>query len=561
MSAERLTLFEYLNEYNPVRYEAVDADNTVVDSMTAPELREQSLRLAAALREVAEPGDRVVIPPLSGLDFERAFFACVAAGMIAVPLPKMPSVASNKLRRVESILADCDARVIVSPPDEVALVAERTGVRALDPAVARQPAGDDGPGPAEPVARDPHDIVLLQYTSGSTGDPKGVEISQANLVINQREMGSRCDVTASTDIVAWLPSYHDMGLCSMVIQPVVTGARVVKIHTTDFIRRPLLWLEAISGRGEVWSAAPDFAYRTCLQALERAESFDADLSGWRTAGNASEPVRESTMVAFEKAMAPYGFRSTAFRPGYGLAESTVCVAVNAPVQARTVLSVDLAQLAQGVVVPVEPASGRAPLVGCGRPIDDSDVVILALDDAVVLGEDRVGELAVAGRSNARGYWKKPEVSEATFGTRIDGRSYLRTGDIAFLHDGEVFICDRLKDLIIAGGENYFPSDLEADVTARVAELDGTTVAVFQDAGGDVVFAFEAASSASAGDLEALIKSVVRAAAQTYPGRLRGVALRRGLIPKTTSGKVQRTRCRDLLATGSITPLHTWPERG
>lgn len=557
MSAERLTLFEFLTEYNPVRYEAVDGDNAVADAMTAPELREQSLRLAAALREVAEPGDRVVIPPLTGLDFERAFFACAAAGMIAVPLPKMPSVASNKLRRVESILADCEARVIVSAPGDVALVTERTGIQALDPAVARDA---DAPVLDGPVPRDPHDIVLLQYTSGSTGDPKGVEISQANLVINQREMGARCDVTASTDIVAWLPSYHDMGLCSMVVQPLVTGARVVKIHTADFIRRPLLWLEAISGRGEVWSAAPDFAYRTCLQALERAESFTADLSGWRVAGNASEPVRESTMQAFEKAMAPYGFRSTSFHPAYGLAESTVCVSVNRPGTPRTVLFAEPGQLARGVVVTVESTPGRAPIPGCGRPIDDSDVVILAVDDAVILGEDRVGELAVAGRSNARGYWRKPEVSEATFGTEIDGRRYLRTGDLAFLHDGEVFICDRLKDLIISGGENYFPSDLEADVTARVPELDGATVAVFQEPAGDVVFAFEAASSSSAEELEALAKNVVRAAAQSYPGRLRGVALRRGLIPKTTSGKVQRARCRDLIAAGTTQPLLTWPER-
>lgn len=558
MTAEKKTLYDYLTEDNTVRYEAIDSENTVVDELISQTLREQSLRLAAALRKVAQPGDRVIIPPLEGLDFERAFFATIGAGMIAVPLPKMPQVASNKLRRVESVLGDCDAKVIISSDEEASLVMEKTGIVNVDPALAR---ADDAEEPMEPVERDPDEIVLLQYTSGSTGDPKGVEISQANLIINQQEMGARCEVKPTTDIVCWLPSYHDMGLCSMVILPLLTGARVVKIPTGDFIRRPLLWLEAMSGREDVWSAAPDFAYRNCLQALQRASSFSVDLSGWRFAGNASEPVRESTMRNFEKAMAPFGFPSTAFHPGYGLAESTVCVSVNPPDTGRTVLYCDPEKLAQGSVVEVDPSSDKAPIVGCGRPIPDSDVVIMDPDKDVILGENQVGELCVAGRSNARGYWKKPELSQQTFGTRVNGRSYLRTGDIAFIREGEIFICSRKKDLIIFGGENYFPSDVEGDVSERVPELSRAVIAAFQESNGDVIVAFESpADVEEEEELERLCREVIRAASRSYPGKLHAVALRRGLIPRTTSGKVQRSRCRDMLADGSITPSCMWPER-
>lgn len=557
MSPQKASLYDYLSEDNTVRYESVDIDNNVVDELTAPALREQSLRLASALRSMASPGDRVIIPPLEGLDFERSFFATIAAGMIAVPLPKMPKVASNKLRRIESVLKDCDAKVIIASEEEAALMVERTGVLHLDPAVARS---DVDHAQAEPVERDPDEIVLLQYTSGSTGDPKGVEISQANLIINQREMGSRCRVGPQTDIVCWLPSFHDMGLCSMVIMPLVTGARSVKIQTADFVRHPLLWLEAISGREEVWSAAPDFSYRNCAQALQRAEAFSVDLSGWAFAGNASEPVRESTMRIFEEAVEPYGFPPTSFHPGYGLAESTVCVSVNAPEVGRTVLYCDPEQLAQGLVVEVAPSPDKAPVLGCGQAIPDSHVAIMSPEENVVLGEDRVGEICVSGRSNARGYWKKSDISQQTFETRVDGRSYLRTGDIGFVHGGEVFVCGRKKDLIIFGGENYFPSDVEADVSERVPELAGSAVAVFQDNDRDVFVAFETPSGARGDVLEDLCRQVVRAASQAYPGKLHAVALRRGLIPKTTSGKIQRSRCRDMLASGRITPSHIWPER-
>lgn len=557
ISGKRTTLYDFMAKGNSVRYEAINSDNAVIDTLTAQTLREESLRLASGLSRVAQPGDRVIIPPLAGLDFERSFFATVAAGMVAVPLPKLPTVASHKLRRIESVLADCDAKAIISADDESRLIVERTGISNIDPALARL---DDGKPLMEPIGRDPDAIVLLQYTSGSTGDPKGVEISQANLIINQLEMGSRCDVKRDTDIVCWLPSYHDMGLCSMVILPLVTGARVVKIHTADFIRRPTLWLEAISGRHEVWSAAPDFAYRTCLQALQRADSFTADLSGWRVAANASEPVRESTMQAFEEAMSPHGFPPTAFHPGYGLAESTVCVSVNPPGVKRTVIYCDPEQLAQGVVAPIKPSPDRAPIVGCGHPINDSQVVIMAQNEDVILGENRVGEVCIAGRSNARGYWKKPHVSQQTFGTRVDGTNYLRTGDIAFMRDGEIFICGRKKDLIISGGENYFPSDIEADVSEQLPELSGGAVAAFQGDAGKVAIAFEAPSGMQSDILEELCKRVVRAASQSYPGSLTAVALRRGLIPKTTSGKIQRSRCRDMLAKGAIAPIHSWPER-
>ncbi|WP_145001161.1 fatty acyl-AMP ligase [Kocuria rhizophila] len=535
-------------------YEALDEDGNVADRLTARAMHAETSVLANRLLEAASPGSRVIIPTQPGLGFERSFFATVMAGMIAVPLPKLGRLASRKLDRAQAVVADCGAEVVIGPMEEISDAAAMMGLR---------PVGTDNLGtgtPLEALVPPPASgVALLQYTSGSTGTPKGVEITQSNLMANQQAMAERCQVGPGTDIVSWLPTYHDMGLCSMVILPLVSGARLVKMQTDFFIRRPLSWLEAVSGRPEVWTAAPDFAYRTLLDAFARSPLESLDLSGWKIAANASEPVREETMLAFERVFGKFGFASTTFHPGYGLAESTVCVSVNAPGTHRTVNVLERAALAQGVVRDAQGAGESVTVAGCGQPIRGSIVRILHPESNEVLDDCRVGEIAVSSSSNGRGYWNRPELSEQVFGVEVNGTTFLRTGDLGYLRDGEVFICGRKKDLIIVGGENYYSSDLEAAAAEAVADVKRSPLAAFQREDSSVVVAFEANHRLEADQLSDTCREVVKAVASAIPTRVQAVALRRGSIPRTTSGKVQRLKCKDLLADGAFRVLMTWPE--
>lgn len=531
-----MNILDLLDASSTAVYEAVDADANVVDSVTAAGMRSDALHMADALLAVADPGDRVFIPPLPGVDFERAFFGAVAAGMIAVPLPKMPKIRSKKLDRIEGVVDDCTPRVVIGDEQSQQLVSELFGL-AVVPVTAR--ATMDLAGAQAPVARDPMQPALLQYTSGSTGSPKGVEVSEFNLVTNQQGMSRRCAVRHGTDVVAWLPSFHDMGLCSMTIMPAVSGARLVRVATDDFIRRPLLWLEAMRGRGDVWSAAPDSSYRNCVRAKRLVKEFTTDLSGWRFAANAAEPVRESTMLEFEDTFGPYGFSRLAFQPGYGLAESTVCVSVNSPGTPRRSLRLDNVQLASGVVREVAAEQPGVDVPACGRPIEGSEVRILDPEAPVPAGEGRVGEICVSGPSNARGYWQNSDATRETFTTEFEGRRFLRTGDLGFLSDGEVVICGRKKDLLIHAGENFYAPDLEA------AGLDGLTtdgtpvVACFQTSDGLVYFCYEAGRGVDEQEEARNCAGALARIATLYPGPTQVVAVARGQIPRTTSGKVQR----------------------
>ncbi|MFC4563769.1 fatty acyl-AMP ligase [Nocardiopsis mangrovi] len=553
-----------------------DADRTLMtaldggaERLTAAELDLRARTVASRLRAHGGRGDRVLLPAAPGLAFHTGFLACLYAGMIAVPVPEMRAGAAAG--RLESIHRDCAPRAAVlagAGPD-------------ILPGVPVVPVtADDGAAPAEPdpAAFAPETTALLQYTSGSTGDPRGVVISHGNLVANQAAMADRLGVTRRTTVVSWLPLFHDMGLCTGLVLPLVSGADLVRMEPTAFVRDPLAWLRAISAQEDVFSAAPDFAYNLCVGRTSEAERASLDLSPWRLAGNGSEPVRAQTLDRFAEAFAPAGFRRDAFRPGYGMAETTLVVTIGASGASAPVLRVDRARLAEGEAAEAGDPGAAVALVGNGTATEGTTLRIVDPLTGVAVHDRVVGEIWVRSPSNGHGYWRRPEASAETFGARLAGTDgagpgatpglpgegdgpYVRTGDLGFLSEGELFVTGRIKDILIIGGINYYPQDAEAVAAAAHPAFTDQPAAAWTPAEDDpaVVVVLGTAER----DPEAL-RTAVRAAgiavARVVPAPVTVLAVRKGAVPRTTSGKIQRRECAARARSGSLAVLESWSSR-
>ncbi|GAA3414935.1 fatty acyl-AMP ligase [Streptosporangium vulgare] len=529
----------------------------VVERLTAAQLDRRVRGVAARLRAAGVQGDRVLLPAAPGSAFHIGFLACLYAGSIAVPVPE-PRAGSGG-DRLRSISRDCGTRVMVRPeaePDGLAgmLVIP---VTADEEEVLAEP---------DPLAFDPGGIAMLQYTSGSTGDPRGVVISHGNLVANQVSLAKRLDVTERTTVVSWLPLFHDMGLCTGLVLPLVSGAGLVRMEPVTFVRDPLTWLRAISAREDVFSAAPDFAYNMCVNGIDEATRASLDLSSWRLAANGSEPVQARTLDRFTEAFAPSGFRPEAFRPGYGMAETTLVVTIAPSLTPVVSLRVDRRLLAEGKVEETDDLDEGLPLVSNGPPTDDAEVRIVDPRTRLELGERTVGEIWVRSPSNGHGYWQRPDASEETFGARLAGAddekgTHVRSGDLGFLSDGELFVTGRIKDILIIGGINYYPQDAEAVATAAHPAFAHQPAAAWPPAedepGVTVVLG-------TTGQDPEVLRTAVRAAgiavARVLPAPVSILAVPKGEIPRTTSGKVRRRECAARARSGTLNVLERWSSR-
>lgn len=401
-------------------------------------------------------------------------------------------------------------------------------------------------------------LALLQYTSGSTGMPRGVMVSHGNLVANQRMIFEAMPpVGDAKDIsVGWLPFHHDMGLIGNVVQSVYRGAHGHVMAPIDFVRRPLRWLRAISHYRATISGGPNFAYELCVHRLTPEQLQGLDLSCWRQAFCGAEPIRESVLRRFAELLEPTGFRPRSWLPVYGLAEATLLVSgVRAAEPAP--LSTGFAEGALQRHQAVPDTSPKAQqIVGCGLPPAGLEVRIVDPETACARPPGEIGEIWVAGASVCTGYWEKPELTERDFHARIDGEAprYLRTGDLGFLFDNHLFVTGRLKDLIIIRGRNHYPSDIEATVEGSHPNISsGRTIAFSFEQGGSETLAIVSEVSKMTGVepeevAEAIQEAVVKNHAITA-GRI--LLVRPGTVPKTSSGKLQRTHCRKMLLSGEI----------
>ncbi len=549
-----------LHQSESLAYTFLSEGEDAEERLTYAMLERRARIVAARLQEMGAKGERVLLLYPAGLAYVEAFFGCLYAGATAVPA--YPPRPHRPMPRIRTIVADARPAVALTSSAVYRAVAKRLpempdleGLRwcltdDLDPVLA-----EDWRDPR----LKPESLAFLQYTSGSTAAPKGVMVSHANLLHNQRLIRDACRHGSETPVVSWLPLYHDMGLIGNLVQTLYIGAPCTLMAPVTFLKRPRRWLEAISHTRAHTSGGPNFAYDLCVRRIPPAEREGLDLSSWRLAFNGAEPVRAATLERFVEAFEPYGFRRGALFPCYGMAETTLIVSGGSRDEGPVVESFGAEGLERHQV---EKGDGR-DLVGSGRPLAGMEVRIVEPESRATRSRGEVGEIWVAGPSVCQGYWGQEEKTAETFrATTAAGEGpYLRTGDMGFVHDGSLYVTGRLKDLVIIRGQNHYPQDIEETVEQSHEALRpgcGAAFSVDEDGEERLVVVQEVARTYRKVDVDEVVGAVRQALAEEHELDLHALVLiREGSVHKTTSGKIQRSACRKSFEDGSLRTVAEW----
>ncbi|MGW6155501.1 fatty acyl-AMP ligase [Streptomyces sp. NPDC055144] len=528
------------------------------ETITYGQLDGQARHLAAVLGRHVGPGDRVLIAHRSRALFVTSFLACLYSGAIAVPVAPTGGHGHHD-DRFAGILKEAAVACVLTSTTEAADVSQllaRTGHGDVVCLPADGPAAAAAAGPWEPFAPDPDTVAYLQYTSGSTRDPRGVIVTHRSLLANQRAIQEALGTRPGTRLGGWLPLHHDMGLVGQLLHALWLGGTAVLLTPTAFVKRPANWLETVSRYGLTVSAAPDFAYEMCVRRVNDTQIAGLDLSGWETAVNGGEPIDPATLEAFAERFAPAGLRPGALTPCYGLAEATLIVSGTRTVPAPAGRAVDAAALESGRLT--DPVGPGRTVTHCGPPAS-VDVRIVDPDTCAEVPDGRIGEIWVRGESVGPGYWARPAETAAAFDCRISGggSGYLRTGDLGALQDGLLHVTGRLKDVIVIAGRNLYPQDLER-TAQQVSGLFGAATAFALPGVRERIVIIQELRSGSRYDIDlaGLAAAVQQRISEEYEIRTAGVVLvRPGTVRRTTSGKVERAAMRRLFLRGELTPLH------
>ena len=563
------------------------------DHLTSEALDRLARSIGALLQSYQAAGERALLLYPAGLEFIAAFFGCLYAGVIGIPLPP-PNLAQPQrtLPRLRAIVNNAQPTIALTT-SSILSNAENLFAQAPELQKMRWLATDNVPGDLAPEWRDPavtgNTVALLQYTSGSTAEPKGVMISHGNLLHNSDYIDRLMALVPKSITVTWLPTFHDMGLTNGIIQPVFKGGPGYLMPPVSFLMRPIRWLRAISRYRATISGGPNFAYELCIRGITPEERETLDLSSWDVAYNGAEPVRADTMKRFIETFASCGFRPTSFHPCYGLAETTLLVSAGS-LRDKMFHTVEVAALEQNRIVEASQQNGAVDsgvqhqnartFVGSGHTLHDLKVVIVRPESLTACAPDEVGEIWVSGPSVTEGYWNLPEDTERACRAYLKDTGegpFLRTGDLGFVKDGELFVTGRLKDMIIISGRNLYPQDIELTVEHCHPAIRPACCAAFSvDNAGEeqLVVAAEIEpryqlvdkkqpddeararpSRRSPLDADVVVRAIRRAVAEEHDARVHAVVLlRAGRIPKTTSGKVQRHACQVGFLKGTLEKL-------
>src|ERR1700761_3716210 len=552
---------------------AHDADGQLIE-LTWAALGARLRAIGARLQQITSRGDRVAILAPQGIDYIVGFFAAIKAGDIAVPLfaPEFPGHAE----RLDAVLADARPSVVLTTAAAAAAVQEfvRSLPRANRPRVIAIDEVPDSVGMTyAPVHLDTDDIAYLQYTSGSTRSPVGVEITHRAIGTNVLQMVISTGIDWDIRSVSWLPLYHDMGLL-MIVCVAVFGTQVTLMSPVAFVRRPQRWirqLAAESKHGPTFAAAPNFAFELAVERGRPDEGEDLDLTNVVSLINGSEPVRIGSIEKFNAAFAPYGLPDTAVKPSYGMAEATLFVSTIDLSDAATVVYLDRDELGAGRAIQVSrDAPSAVASVSCGRIARSQWGVIVNAESDAEVPDGEVGEIWLHGNNIGQGYWGRAEETERVFGNKLQRRlasgshadgapsdaTWLRTGDLGVYIGGELHITGRIKDMIIVDGRNHYPQDIEATTAEASPKVRSGYVAAFSvpgdDGGERVVIVAERAPGAGRGDLQPVIDDVRAAVSRRHNLPLADVQLvAAGGVPRTTSGKLARQACRTLYLNGEL----------
>lgn len=542
------------------------------ESVSFKQLDTQARAIAARLwAEGAEQGDRVLLMYPAGLDFIAAFFGCLYAGVIAVPatypkprrpLPRMASIARDSGAKIGLTTQQTLDTIDMSQQDAVVAELNWLASDAIPSTTARDWSAPE---------LLPEQLAFLQYTSGSTSEPKGVMVSHGNLLANleaiRQAFGIEVDASGREQIatgVFWLPAYHDMGLIGGILTPLYVGGRSVLMSPASFLQRPLRWLQAIDQYKATVSGAPNFAYEYCVQRTTPEERAQLDFSSWQLAFCGAEPIRAETVREFTAAFAVANFQPDAFYPCYGLAENTLLAAGADHRRPPTILRVDRASLAEGHVREAYNGTteGVQELVGCGTAAAQHRVEVMHPLTGEMCPEGVVGEIVIQGPSVAQGYWSRTE-ENGGFRTKIRGveGEFLRTGDLGFFYRSEIFITGRLKDVIIIRGRNHYPQDIEQSAEAAHPSLmPGAAFSVPDEVEGEerLVVVNQIDRQLPASEYDGVVRAIRQAITEHHELEVSAVVLiRQSSLPITSSGKVQRSLCRDQYLAGELRVVHEW----
>src|ERR1700727_388086 len=570
MMASVLDHLDRLADEHPGKllYSYLDVNGDPLESYTYASFRQRTQAVAEHLRKDGRfvTGDRLLLAYPPGLEMICAFFGCVRAGLIPVPVyPPSSRGFQSALYKMVHIAKDCQAAGILTSRDYQASLKTnlaRSGVSACGidvdyisglPWMATEEF-------VTPIAGRPaaaHSKVLfLQYTSGSTMEPKGVIVTHENIL-------DTCPLVidhSSPVVISWLPQYHDMGLIGCYLYPALKGGTTYGFSPTDFIQRPILWFDAITTYRATATAAPNFAYDYCLRAgrLSKEALEACDLSSLRVLMCAAEPVKPDTYTKFLEAFQPYGLQSESFYVAYGLAENTLAVSLGG----RNIVSVNKRALALGkarMTTEVSEIGGATQIVSCGTPLPGLGVKIVDPPGHFPLNPERIGEIWVAGSGKCQGYWNNPELTLKQFRARLvddtpydDG--YLRTGDMGFIHKGELYVCGRIKDMIILRGQNYYPQDIEHVVEKSSSLIRHNCVAAFQvqeDSEPALAIVAEVKNPKALPEARK-IAAAVRSYLNVEVALISFIAPR--AIPRTSSGKIMRHRAKQMWMEGQFNVL-------
>lgn len=562
-------------------------------NLTYGELDRKARAIAAFLQDAGMSGERALLFYPPGLDFICAFFGCLYAGVVAVPT--YPPINRQMMAQVEPIVKDAGPKAILTTADiasklKTVLSIQSIGQKSLfrfigqgidkyfpifkqlggqkNSVIATDRIDTDLDQMWQSPELDSASLAFLQYTSGSTSQPKGVMVSHSNIMHNQNLIQNYFRQPKGVVFVSWLPQYHDMGLIGNILQPFYMGGYSVVFSPFEFLKKPLKWLAAISKYRAHTSGAPNFAYELCVRKVSAEDKKNLDLSSWQVAYNGAEPIRPATLENFANYFAECGLEKSALYPCYGLAEGTLIAAGGKLQESPVYLTCDKEVMKKDRIQTVDPGDPAATvLVGSGAAFDGQKVRVVEPEECVQLGDDEIGEIWVSGPSVAQGYWNNPDSTRQTFQARIqnsDGDRFLRTGDLGFLRDGNLFITGRIKDLIIIRGQNYIPSDIEYTVESSHANIrKGCTAAFSLKSDGEETLAVvcEIKKKVNKAEFKDLVAVMLRDITDSHGiNAARLVLIKARTIPKTTSGKIRRKMCKMALLNNKLAVVYQWEDK-